>query len=85
MSIESIFNFIDSKGFINNNEISFNNYFKGNIDDYNTDIIDIIKKKYGTDALFSTESSIIIKKDEYRILIYYKKENDELYWTVNVL
>jgi hypothetical protein len=89
MSIESIINFIDNKGYICNNEISFNNYFKGDINDYikyDKNIINIFKKNYENNYLFSTENSIIIEDEKnYKILIYYKVEDNEIYWTIKLL
>ena len=37
MSIKSIFSYIDNKSYIINNEISVNNYFKGDIKESNID------------------------------------------------
>jgi hypothetical protein len=89
MSVESIINFIDNKNYINNNEISFNNYFKGDYNDYikyDKNIINIFKKNYENNCLFSTENSIIIEDDKnYRILVYYKIENEEIFWTIKIL
>ena len=89
MSVESIIKFIDNKSYINNNEISFNNYFKGDYNDYikyEKNIINIFKKNYENSCLFSTESSIIIEDDKnYRILVYYKVENEEIFWTIKIL
>lgn len=46
MSIQSIFDYIDKKNYISNNEISFNNYFRGDMKDYNDNenIIELFKK-----------------------------------------
>jgi hypothetical protein len=90
MSIESIINFIDNKNYMcNNDEISFNNYFKGDFNDYikyDKNIINIFKKNYQNNCLFSTENSIIIEDDKnYKILIFYKIENNEIYWTIKIL
>ena len=75
MSVESIINFIDNKSYINNNEIK-----------YEKNIINIFKKNYENSCLFSTESSIIIEDDKnYRILVYYKVENEEIFWTIKIL
>ena len=49
MSIQSIINFIDNKNYINDNEISFNNYFKGDINEYyenDKNLMNIFKEKY---------------------------------------
>ena len=90
MSIESIINFIDNKNYISNNEISFSNYFKGDFNDYikyDKNIINIFKKNYENNCMFSTENSIIIENDKNdKILIYYKIENnEEIYWTIKIL
>jgi len=97
MSIESIINFIDNKSYINihNNEISYNNYFKGDIEEFNEykkddiNIINVFKKKYINKFLFPTDYSIIIidndNNNDYRIFISYKIENDELYWIIKIL
>jgi hypothetical protein len=90
MSIESIINFIDNKNYISNNEISFSNYFKGDYNDYikyDKNIINIFKKNYENNCMFSTENSIIIENDKNdKILIYYKIENnEEIYWTIKIL
>lgn len=90
MSIQSIINFIDNKNYINNNEVSFNNYFKGDINEYyenDKNLITIFKEKYKNKFMFPTDYSIIIKDDEndYRIFITYKIENDELYWIIKIL
>ena len=90
MSIKSIFSYIDNKSYIINNEISVNNYFKGDIKDYydnNENLINLFKEKYGNNIIFPTEKSIIIRNDDndYKIFISYKIENDELYWTIKIL
>jgi hypothetical protein len=89
MSIESIFNFIDNKNYICNDEISFNNYFKGDYNEYikyDKNIIDVFKKKYENNFLFSTEKSIIINTDtKNKILIYYNVNNNEIFWTIEIL
>jgi hypothetical protein len=90
MSIESIINFIDNKNYISNNEISFSNYFKGDFNDYikyDKNIINIFKKNYENNYMFSTQNSIIIEDDKnHKILIYYKIENnEEIYWTIKIL
>ena len=89
MSVESIINFIDNKSYIINNEISFNNYFKGDYNDYikyEKNLITIFKKKYENNCLFTTESSIIIEDDKNnRILVHYKVENEEIFWTIKIL
>ena len=90
MSIETIINFIDNKNYNCNNEISFNNYFKGDYNDYikyDKNIINIFKKNYENNCMFSTENSIIIENDKNdKILIYYKIENnEEIYWTIKIL
>ena len=89
MSVESIIKFIDNKNYITNNEVSFSNYFKGDYNDYikyDKNLINIFKKNYENNCLFTTESSIIIEDDKnYRILVYYKVENEELFWTIKIL
>jgi hypothetical protein len=89
MSVESIINFIDNKNYITNNEISFSNYFKGDYNDYlkyDKNLINIFKKNYENNCLFTTERSIIIEDDKnYRILVYYNVENEELFWTIKIL
>jgi hypothetical protein len=87
MSIQSIFNFIDNKNYIINNELSFNNYFKGDINDYikyDKNLINVFKEKY-ENKLFCTENSIIIENDKNKILIFYKIVNNELYWTIKII
>ena len=74
MSIKSIFSYIDNKSYIINNEISVNNYFKGDIKDYydnNENLINLFKEKYGNNIIFPTEKSIIIRNDDgYLIKTY---------------
>ena len=89
MSIESIIKYIDNKSYIINDEISYSNYFKGDYNDYikyDKNLINIFKKNYENNCLFTTESSIIIEDDKNnRILVYYKIENEEIFWTINIL
>lgn len=91
MSIKSIMSFIDNKSYINNNEISFYNYFKGNIQEFNEykkddkKIINIFKEKYKNNYLFPTDYSIIIMDNDNRIFISYKIENDEIFWIIKLL
>lgn len=90
MSIQSIINFIDNKNYINDDEISFNNYFKGDIKEYydnEKNIINIFKEKYKNKFIFPTDYSIIIKDDDndYRIFISYKIEDNNLYWIIKIL
>lgn len=90
MSIQSIINFIDNKNYINDKEISFNNYFKGDIKEFydnNEDIISIFKDKYKNKCMFPTDYSIIIKDDDndLRIFISHKIENNELFWIIKIL
>jgi len=58
---DSSINFIDNKNYICNDEISFNNYFKGDYNEYikyDKNIIDVFKKKYENNFLFSTETTL---------------------------
>ena len=87
MSIQSIFNFIDNKQFLINDEISFNNFFIGDINDYikyEKKLINVFKEKY-ENYLFLTENSIIIEFDKNKILIFYKIENNEIIWTIKII
>ena len=62
-------------------KIEPNDYIK-----YDKNLINIFKKNYENNCLFTTESSIIIEDDKnYRILVYYKVENEELFWTIKIL
>lgn len=90
MSIQTIMNFIDNKHYINDTEISFNNYFKGDIKEYyeyDRNLISIFKEKYKNKFMFPTDYSIIIKDDEndYRIFLSYKIVDNEIFWIIKIL
>ena len=89
MSVQSIINYIENKGYIIGDEISPSHYLKGEIKDYydNENLINLFKEKFEGRYLFPTNNSIIINNEEYnhKIFISYKIENDEIYWIIKVL
>ena len=46
MSVESIIHYIKNEYYINNNEISKYNYFKGDINEYNENLLNIFLSYY---------------------------------------
>jgi len=85
MSVESIINYIKNEYYINNNEISKYNYFKGDINEYNENILNIFKDNFNNDYIEDSNKSIFIKNNNKLIYISYTIDNNDLFWYIKIV
>jgi hypothetical protein len=88
MSIQSILNFIINKNYINiNNELSVSNYFRGDMNEFNSignNYINYFKNNFNNYS-HDTQTSIIIKDNNLWFYIQYKIDNNEIYWEIYIV
>ena len=85
MSVESIIHYIKNEYYINNNEISKYNYFKGDINEYNENILNIFKDNFNNDYIEDSNKSIFIKNNNKLIYISYTIDNNDLFWYIKIV
>jgi len=85
MSTQSIITYIKNEYYINNNEISKINYFKGDINEYKENILEIFKEEFKNNYIEDTTTSIFINNNKYWFYISYTIDNYDLFWYIKII
>ena len=85
MSVESIIHYIKNEYYINNNEISKYNYFKGDINEYNENLLNIFKNNFKDNYIEDSYNSLFIKNNNKLIYISYIIYNNNLFLYIKIL
>ena len=84
MSTQSIITYIKNKYYINNNEISKLNYFKGDISEYKENILEKLNEEFKNNYIEDTATSIFINYNKYCLFISYTIDNNDLFWYIKI-
>ena len=85
MSIQSIITYIKNEYYITNNEISKINYFKGDINEYKENILEIFKEEFENNYIEDTKTSIFINNNKYWFYISFTIDNNDLFWYIKIV